>query len=131
MQRIAILALAGIITVCGSWGATAHHSFAVFFDSAKTVSVTGVVTDFQFKNPHGVIRLDAKDKAGKAEEWRFETNSPSVLKRRGWAPDSLKKGETVTVEGWPARDGSRYVRMRKVTRANGEVIGKPFEFNGE
>ena len=33
--------------------ALAHHSFAVFFDEARTVSLTGVVQDFQFRNPHG------------------------------------------------------------------------------
>ena len=39
--------------------AGAHHSFAVFFDTQdKLVSVTGIVRDFQFRNPHGVITLD-------------------------------------------------------------------------
>lgn len=112
-------------------GSHAHHSFAVFFDQDKTVSITGVVTEFQFKNPHGVIKLMEKAKSGPAKEWKVESNSPSILKRRGWKNDSLAPGETVTVEGWPARDGSRYLRMRKVTRANGEVIGKPFEFSAD
>lgn len=109
----------------------AHHSFAVFFDQEKTVSVTGVVTEFQFKNPHGVIKIMEPAKTGPAREWKVESNSPSILKRRGWKSDSLAAGETVTVEGWPARDGTRYLRMKKVTRANGEVIGKPFEFSAD
>ena len=112
-------------------GSYAHHSFAVFFDEDKTVAVTGVVTEFQFKNPHGVIKLMEKAKAGAAKEWKVESNSPSILKRRGWKNDSIAPGETITVEGWPARDGSRYLRLRKVTRANGEVIGKPFEFSAD
>jgi hypothetical protein len=107
--------------------APAHHSFAVFFNQEKTITVTGAVKDFQFKNPHGVIRIVAKNKSGVEEEWKAETNSPSILRRRGWMPDSLKPGEVITMEGWPARDGSNYMRMRKVTRANGEAIGKPFE----
>jgi hypothetical protein len=90
-----------------------------------------VVTEFQFKNPHGVIKLMEKAKAGAAKEWKVESNSPSILKRRGWKNDSIAPGETITVEGWPARDGSRYLRLRKVTRANGEVIGKPFEFSAD
>lgn len=106
----------------------AHHSFAVFFAEDKTVAITGVVTEFQFKNPHGVIKLMEKTKTGPGKEWKVESNSPSILKRRGWKNDSLVPGETVTVEGWPARDGSRYLRLRQVTRANGEVVGKPFEF---
>lgn len=119
----------GLILVAGA--VLAHHSFAVFFDQDKTVAVTGVVTEFQFKNPHGVIKLMEKGKAGPAKEWKVESNSPSILKRRGWKSDSLAMGETVTVEGWPARDGSRYLRLRKVTRANGELVGKPFEFSGD
>lgn len=111
--------------------AAAHHSFAVFFDQDKIVAVTGVVTEFQFKNPHGVIKLIEKSKAGMAKEWKVESNSPSILKRRGWKPDSLAMGETITVEGWPARDGSRYLRLRKATRANGELVGKPLEYSGE
>lgn len=105
--------------------ALAHHSFAVFFDGAKSISVTGVVTEFQFVNPHGVIKLQVKNKDGAIEEWKIETNSPSILRRRGWTPDSLKAGETVTIEGWPGRDNPHYARLRAAKRANGEPIGKP------
>jgi hypothetical protein len=106
--------------------ALAHHSFAVFFDGQKSITITGVVTEFQFVNPHGVIRLQVKNKDGVMEDWKVETNSPSILRRRGWAPDSLKAGETVTIEGWPARENLHYARLRTAKRANGELIGKPF-----
>ena len=115
------------------WGAAfapaaalAHHSFAVFFDSQKSITITGVVTEFKFVNPHGVIVLQVKNAQGVAEEWKVETNSPSILRRRGWAPDSLKAGETVTIEGWPGRENAHYARLRSARRANGEPIGKPF-----
>ncbi|MFO7275860.1 MAG: DUF6152 family protein [Pseudomonadota bacterium] len=108
--------------------ALAHHSFAVFFDSEKTVTVSGVVTEFQFRNPHGLIRLTVKNEKGAEEQWKIETNSPSVLRRRGWNSDSLKVGDEVTVEGWPARDGSKYLRMRKVTRPDGTQVGMTFGF---
>lgn len=120
-----------LTTLMFAAAAYAHHSFAVFFDQEKTVAVTGAVTEFQFKNPHGVIKVMEKGNSGPAQEWKIETNSPSILKRRGWKSDSLSIGETITVEGWPARDGSRYLRLRKVTRANGEVVGKPFEFSSD
>jgi len=111
--------------------ARAHHSFAVFFDGQKSVSIKGVVKEFQFVNPHGVIRLVVMSRTGEPEEWKIETNSPSILRRRGWTADSLKIGETVTIDGWPARDNSHYVRLRKATRANGDVVGKPFDEDGE
>lgn len=108
--------------------AVAHHSFAVFFDNEQgIVSVRGKVTEFNFKNPHGVIRLDVQDKDGKVVEWKAETNSPSILERRGWKKDSLKVGDEIILEGWRARDGKNYMRMRKVTKADGTPVGIPFE----
>jgi len=103
--------------------APAHHSFAVFFDADnQTRKVTGVVQDFRFTNPHGLVTLSVHE--GRREViWRAETNSPSVLRRRGWSADSIHVGETITVEGWPARDGSLYMRLRSATRASGEPIG--------
>jgi hypothetical protein len=111
-----------------SLAASAHHSFAVFFDNDQgVVSVTGTVTEFNFRNPHGLIRLTVTDKSGKTAEWKAETNSPSILERRGWKANSIKAGDKITVEGWKARDGSNYMRMRKVTMADGTPIGIPFE----
>jgi hypothetical protein len=105
--------------------AGAHHSFAVFFNTdAQLVKITGVVRDFQFRNPHGVITLTVPKGKGQIV-WRAETNSPSVLRRRGWTPDSLHVGDAVTLEGWPARDGSRYIRLRSARLADGHLIGQP------
>jgi hypothetical protein len=104
--------------------APAHHSFAVFFDTDSQLrKVTGVVKEFRFTNPHGVVTL-AVAEGDHQVIWRAETNSPSILRRRGWSTDSLHVGEKITVEGWPARDGSRYLRLRTATRANGEPVGK-------
>lgn len=119
--------LAALLGALACASASAHHSFAVFFDSEDgVISLRGVVTEFSFKNPHGVIRLNVKDKSGAVQEWKAETNSPSILERRGWKKDSLKVGEEIVVEGWRARDGKNYMRMRKVTRADGTPVGVPF-----
>ena len=109
--------------------AVAHHSFAVFFDGDKTVAVTGKVTEFKFANPHGTIALDVKGKSGKTEVWKAETNAPVILRRLGWTKDSLQLGETITIEGWLARNGTHYIRMRKVTRADGSTVGTPISFD--
>ena len=125
MKRACVAALTGVLACTA---AVAHHSFAVFFDNEQgIVTVKGVVTEFAFRNPHGVIRLNVTDKDGKVEEWRAETNSPSILERRGWKRDSLKAGDEIALEGWRARDGKRYMRMRKVTLADGTPVGIPFQ----
>jgi hypothetical protein len=116
---------AAIAMLCASVAAHAHHSFAVFFDADRTVTVSGTVVEFHFRNPHGLIRIRMLDKDGKEIVWKAETNSPSILERRGWARDTLKAGEVITMEGWPARDGSNYLRLRTVKRADGTVVGRP------
>ena len=103
--------------------AQAHHSFAAFFDPDKSVSVTGTVTEFRFTNPHGMVALDVKKADGTVEHWRAETNAPVVLVRRGWTRDAIKPGDIVTIDGWPSRDGRKYMRLRAMKDAKGKPIG--------
>lgn len=110
----------------------AHHSFAAFFDSGSTVKVTGTVTEFRFTNPHGSIAIEVRKPDGATEIWRAETNAPVVLMRRGWTRNSLKPGDTVTLEGWGSRDGKHYIRLRQALDAAGKPIGAaPFGQNDE
>jgi len=118
---VAILAVA----LAAAASASAHHSFAVFFDDTRTIEITGSVTEFRFSNPHAIISLDVRNKDGVVEAWKAETNAVTLLKRRGWTKDSLKAGEVITVDGWPARDGANYMRMRTIKKADGTVLGTP------
>jgi len=102
--------------------AQAHHSFAVHFVPEGEVTVSGVVSSFRFANPHGVLEFTVINEDGEAEAWRAETNSPSLLRRRGWTKTSLKAGDEITVTGWPARAEEHYMRIRSVTFADGTVL---------
>jgi hypothetical protein len=125
MRRASVLM--GIAVACAAPAAHAHHSFAVYFDPAKEVKVTGKVKAFRFTNPHGMIALSVTDGNGKVTEWRAETNAPVVLVRRGWTRDIIKPGETITIEGWGSRDGKPYMRLRRALDASGKLIGSaPF-----
>jgi hypothetical protein len=112
-------------TLAAALPAAAHHSFAVHFVGDKTVTVAGVVDEFSFRNPHGLLVVTAKNAAGADEHWRIETNSPNVLRRRGWTETSIKPGDAVSVEGYPARDGSHSMRVYRVKFADGhELVGQ-------
>ena len=125
-MRVVPLMVAGALAVVAPV-AQAHHSFAVYFDPAKNVSVTGRVTAFRFTNPHGMIALDVTGTDGRVTEWRAETNAPVVLVRRGWTKDVIKAGDTITIEGWASRDGRPYMRLRRALDASGKLIGSaPF-----
>src|ERR1700693_5170213 len=94
------LYLAGIAPVF------AHHSFASEFDDKKPITVTGVITKWEWTNPHTWIYVDGKDETGKAASWSFEGAAPSLLVRRGIAKNALKVGDTITIEGFRAKDAS-------------------------
>lgn len=120
----ALLAAAAASSLVGA-AADAHHSFAVHFVPDKTVSVSGVVTEFRFRNPHGLLFFTARGEDGKEAAWKAETNSPNILRRRGWDEHSLKAGDEITVIGYPARDGTNYLRVYKIELADGrELVGQ-------
>lgn len=125
MSNNRILVASLVAALCAGAG-HAHHSFAAFFDPNKVVTIKGTVTSFEFKNPHGIITLNARAGNGPLKEWRAETNAPVVLMRRGWARDSVKPGEVISIEGWASRDGKPYLRLRLAARADGTPIGTPF-----
>ena len=115
MLKKAVLVLAGLAVAATAW---AHHSFGAEYDANKPVTVTGVVTEVQWTNPHIYFFLDAKGKSGAVEHWKFEGYPPGVLNRIGWKRNvSMALGDTVTVSGWRARDGSTWGHSREVTFA--------------
>ena len=125
MRRLLLVCLSlGSAMLAGS-SALAHHSFAVHFVADDTVQVKGIVENFRFSNPHGILTFNAVDDAGNTVVWRAETNSPSVLRRRGWDKNVLKPGDEITVTGFPARDGTSYMRISRIVFADGhELVGQ-------
>jgi hypothetical protein len=121
-----LAALAAIGVILGSSPPVeAHHSFAVHYVGERTVTVSGVVRAFRFRNPHGMILLETTSVDGAPVEWKIETNSPNILRRRGWTPDSLVPGDEVSITGYPARDGSNSMRVYRIEFADGhELIGQ-------
>jgi hypothetical protein len=101
----------------------AHHSFGLEYDSNKPITLTGVVTKIEWTNPHSYLVIDVKDDKGNVSSWRFEGYGPGVLYRTGWKRDiTMKPGDTVTVKGWRARDGTNWAHSREVTLASGQKL---------
>ena len=95
--------------------ALAHHGLAEF-DQTSKVTLKGKVTEFHFTNPHCVVEFDVDGKV-----WQAEMTSPMHLK--GWSATSLEPGIEVTVTGWPAKTGARYLWITTLVSSNGKELG--------
>jgi len=102
--------------------ALAHHSFAAEYDNNKPITLTGTVTRMEWMNPHARFYIDVKDESGKVTNWEWELGSPNGLMRRGWTRNSLKPGDTVTVAGYHAKDGSNLANARTISLADGRKV---------
>jgi hypothetical protein len=117
---IMIVALMTAGTLC------AHHAFAPTFDAEKVVRVKGVVTSFEWVNPHSFIIVDLRDAGGKTVQWALEGPAPNQLVRRGYAMTSIKPGDPVEACGYgtrnavakidPATGASRHVMVVELLR---------------
>lgn len=96
-----MLLLVGFTTL--SSVAVAHHSSAPHFDSSKSVTLSGVVTEYEQRNPHAYLHIVVEDADGRTKEWRCESHGVTMLTRNGVTPDMLKPGTFLTVEGIPHR----------------------------
>jgi len=116
------LILSTILVAAGAlW---AHHSPSAIFDMSKKFTLTGTVTKIDWVNPHIVVYMEAKGEGGKVEAWSFESNPPAWFRRVGVARADFAKalGQTVTVEGVRAKDGTLYGYLQKITFPGGNFL---------
>lgn len=97
----------------------AHHSFTATYDTGKTVTIEGKVTQFLLRNPHSFLHVAAVDKDGKEVIWNVEWAAAGQLGGAGVTRESLKVGDQIVVTGNPGRDpADQRIRMQTVKRAS-------------
>jgi hypothetical protein len=102
----------------------AHHSFSAEYDSAKRVTLKGIVSKVDWMNPHVYFYIDVKDDGGSITNWALEMGPPNGLQRNGWTRNTIKVGDEVIVDGTLAKDGSKQANARSVTMAaTGKKLG--------
>jgi len=121
MKIRSIPVLTALVALLAATPALPHHS-NVAFEVTKIITLTGVVTEFRWVNPHTWIGLSVDDGKGAKTVWALEGRAPGVLARAGWSRSSMKVGDTVTIDFSPAKDGSKTGLVARVTKADGTIL---------
>jgi hypothetical protein len=99
----------------------AHHG-AASYDISKMTTLKGTITNIQWMNPHAEIEIEVNDTTGKAQKYIVESVSPLGLSRIGWTKDSLKPGDQITVTGNLSKNGTRFLRLKKIVFPTGKEL---------
>ena len=118
MKNRYVVAIA--ITFATITSALGHHSTSIY-DTDSLFTVDGVVTQFEWKNPHTYIQIETNAEEGGLTS--IEAGSISWLRPLGLAPDSFKIGDPVTVRVYPpARPNSGILLGREIITQDGKII---------
>jgi hypothetical protein len=117
-----LLAVAAALTIAMvAVPAFAHHGTAAF-DTSKSVTVKGAITEFVFLNPHVQVYFDVKNAKGETEKWQGELTAPNKLARAGWTKKTLQPGDMVEVTGFRTANGGNTLWIRKLVDSKGESL---------
>ena len=127
MMRMLYLA-AGVIAILLPALGNSHHAQAPFFDQSREVEIEGVVTRFDFRNPHPVLYVEVTIEEGQVESWEIQFGNATGLRRRGWHSDIIRPGERVTARGHPSWNPDTHgMQGARVLKEDGSVLGAPVE----
>jgi hypothetical protein len=108
----------------------AHHS-PTLYDTEHIITLTGIVTQYEFVNPHARIHFNARisevNADVKIEMWVAESASPLRLYRAGWRNDTLKSGDQITVTGSPMKNRAKFLAVRTLTGPDGKILTQGVE----
>ncbi len=99
--------------------ALAHHS-GTMFEETKTVTLEGVVKEFQYTNPHSWLLVDVTGADGKVVTWGFEAEGPTTLMMMQVRRSDFAPGTKLTITGHPMKDGRPAASWVKAVRGDGK-----------
>lgn len=119
--KLGLIALLAVCFLAGSHTLFAHHGNASY-DTSKTVTVTGTVTEYHWANPHVFVKVDAKDENGNLMHWSIETQNIVTEVNAGWTKDTFKPGDQVIIDITPAKNGAPFGRFKGRIVINGQTF---------
>ena len=113
MRSLLTAALATVAVTAVS----AHHTASYIYDIERPVRLKGLVTEVEWKNPHVLLHLDAKDGDGVTVSWLLEARAVYIMRRMGMEQDFVKTGTTVDATVCAAKDGSHKAGLQSVDQS--------------
>jgi hypothetical protein len=112
--RAPSVAVAATLVAAFALPVAAHHALVAKFDDTKALTLEGVVTAVDWRNPHVHVFFNVRDGAGAVHNWAAELESTVLLRKSGWSHTTLEPGDAIRVAGFPARDGTRQISGNEV-----------------
>jgi len=113
MRRWVLLAVTGLVLWIAP--AQAHHSISGMYDTSREITLEGVITQFQFINPHPFVTVSVETRNDE-QHWRMELDNRSELTEIGMNAATLKPGDRVVVIGSPGRSQGQILYIRRLDR---------------
>ena len=86
------------------------------------MSISGVITEFEGRNPHSYVHIKAVDENGKTQDYVCESHGVTQLTRNGVTPQILKVGSRIRVTGSLSRHSPYMCFFDSVELADGRVL---------
>ena len=109
--------IAALCALALSSRALAHHNFADMYLETDTIDIEGEVVEFQYRNPHSWIHVQAQDAFGVQRVYAGEWSSVSRLERDGISKDFFHPGDRLRIWASPNRNpNDNRVRIKRMER---------------
>jgi hypothetical protein len=101
-MKLKVFGLAALALLVTSSPLFAHHGTSGSYDQKIVVTVTGVVKEFRWRNPHSALFIVGKDPSGNEVTYVLEMGSPNTLVNSGLTRKLIKVGDTVVIKMHPS-----------------------------
>ena len=107
---------AAVVVMLAGPGAMAHHSISRAYDGSRQTTITGVISEFRFVQPHSHIVLDAAPGEAEPALWWLEMDNYWELVEIGITADTFEPGDRVVATGAPSRGEELRLYLRRLDR---------------
>jgi len=121
MRHTRFVLIIGIAILLSAMVAYAQHTLGAKFDLTKPLTLKGTVTQIDWANPYVHVLMKVPG-TPRPVLWAVEIDGALTLAKNGWSETNLTPGDTITVQGFTARDGSKQISGNTITTASGKKV---------